>query len=125
VQPLATASTALLQTQKISSAELFEEKFRDFDEEWQHLSTLKLVFDRFVHFQQLERRSLHAVTVTVWQMLRVYPACAAFLTSPASASVCTILMRRSLVVDAGCVVVTWGIVVDAARGLAWSTSNSS
>jgi hypothetical protein len=30
----------------VSSAELFEEKFRDFDEEWQHLGTLKLVFEK-------------------------------------------------------------------------------
>lgn len=31
----------------ISSKELFEEKFKAFDEEWQHLSTLKIVFDRW------------------------------------------------------------------------------
>jgi hypothetical protein len=34
------------QAEQISSKELFEEKFKDLGQEWQHLSTLKLVFDR-------------------------------------------------------------------------------
>lgn len=32
----------------VSSKELFEEKFKSFDEEWQQLSTLKIIFDRCV-----------------------------------------------------------------------------
>jgi hypothetical protein len=31
----------------ISSKELFEEKFKDVGEEWQQLSTLKIVFDKY------------------------------------------------------------------------------